>query len=259
MAEITAGQILDLLRVRHADDVFVPECKGGPTWFGGHRRMDVWAMRRSWSRSMVWAYEIKTARGDWLKDDKWRDYLRFCNSFYFVSAPGVIDPRELPREAGLLVVAKTGSRLLTKKKAPAREQEIPDELWRYLLMSRTRIVGGYFGGEPPSARAEWARWLEMKRESRAFGERVARTLSHERTERWAKMEAENYQLKSDNEKLKEIKDVCEGLNINWRNLWDVEKTVRERFAGQNETEARGLRVIINQLQRIADSLDSKNG
>ena len=82
-AKVLARQIVDLLDVRHGRDVFVPECKGGPTWGGGHRRLDAWAMRRSYTKPCVWGYEIKISRSDFFADEKWPGYLPFCNQFYF--------------------------------------------------------------------------------------------------------------------------------------------------------------------------------
>lgn len=41
-----AGTIVALLRTKHAEDVFVDECKDGPTHYGHHLRMDAWAMKK---------------------------------------------------------------------------------------------------------------------------------------------------------------------------------------------------------------------
>ena len=45
---IDAAKIRQLLADKHSKDVFVPECKGGSTWFSDHDRLDAWAMARSW-------------------------------------------------------------------------------------------------------------------------------------------------------------------------------------------------------------------
>jgi len=81
----TADQILNLLLIKHSKDVCVPECKGGPTWFGRHDRMDLWTMARSWAHPRCCAYEIKVSRSDFVNDKKWMAYLEYCNELYFVA------------------------------------------------------------------------------------------------------------------------------------------------------------------------------
>lgn len=49
-------------------------------------------------------YEVKISRSDFKSDDKWTEYLPFCNKFYFVCPPDLIQPSELPKEIGLIYV-----------------------------------------------------------------------------------------------------------------------------------------------------------
>ncbi len=136
---ITYGVIMDLLETRHSKDFFVTECKDGQSWGRAHHRLDAWAMRRSYSQWMLSGYEIKMRRPDFLNDEKYVNYLPTCNALWFIAPPGVIDPKELPDEVGLLVPASTGSKLMTKKKAPIRTIEPPVALYEYLLMSRCAV------------------------------------------------------------------------------------------------------------------------
>ncbi len=136
---ITYGVIMGLLETRHSKDFFVTECKDGPSLGRNHHRLDAWAMRRSYSQWMLSGYEIKMRRSDFLNDEKYVNYLPTCNALWFVAPPGVIDPKELPDEVGLLVSASTGSKLMTKKKAPIRTIEKPVGLYEYLLMSRCAV------------------------------------------------------------------------------------------------------------------------
>ena len=53
--------------------------------------------------------------------DKWRGYLPYCNQFYFVTPPGLVDPGEVGSDAGLIVCSKNATRLYTKRKAPTRD------------------------------------------------------------------------------------------------------------------------------------------
>lgn len=170
---ITAADILNLLAAKHNKDVFVPECKNGPSWFARHLlRMDAWAMRRSYSNACVWSYEIKVSRRDFMQDDKWLDYLQYCNQFYFVTPPQIVSPGELPKEAGLIWTSKNCARLYTKKKAPHRDIEIDAAVYKYILMSRAQIVGGY-EVDKPSSREYWRRWLDQREADRDIGHRVS--------------------------------------------------------------------------------------
>lgn len=133
---MNSRDIIQLLKNRHREDVFVPECKNGSTHFGHHIRLDAWAMRKSWANAATFGYEIKVSRKDFLSDDKWTGYLDYCDMFYFVCPHGMIQPEELSESAGLLWVFKQGSGLRLKKKAPHRSVVIPEDFYRYLLMCR---------------------------------------------------------------------------------------------------------------------------
>jgi len=140
----------------------------GSTWDGGAPRLDAWAMRRSWTRWTTWGYEIKVSRGDFLKDEKWREYLSACHSFSFVCPSGLIQPSEIPEVAGLLWASKTGNRLYTKKKALDREIDSPVQVLVYLLMCRSRIVPTmYEAGN--DKRDFYRQWAAQKAEDRRLG------------------------------------------------------------------------------------------
>lgn len=172
---LTAADITKALAVKHTKDVFVPECKDGPTWFNSHLRLDAWAMKRSWSKPCVWGYEIKISRRDFVQDDKWPGYLPYCNQFYFVAPQNIIQPDELPAEVGLLVASKNGSRLYLKKKAPHRDVDIDPTIFRYVLMCRARISQQY-EVDAIRTRDYWIRWLAQKEENRELGYRVSQAL-----------------------------------------------------------------------------------
>jgi hypothetical protein len=118
---ITSDTILKLLLEKHHKDLCIPECKTGSTWFSNKLfKLDLWVMRRSWSRPNTYGYEIKVNRSDFINDDKWNNYLKYCSDFYFVTYPGIIEVNEIPEEVGLLVTSVNGKRLYTKKKAISR-------------------------------------------------------------------------------------------------------------------------------------------
>jgi len=170
---IIAGDLVNLLAIKHSKDVFVSECKGGPTWFAEHRRLDAWAMKRSWANAAMYGYEIKISRGDWLHDDKWRTYLKYCNLFYFVvPSKKIITPDEVPPEVGLLVASTNNTRLYTIKKAQHRAIEPPADLLIYLLMTRTKVTREY-ECEGKDAAEKWAAWLTERHEWHDIGINVS--------------------------------------------------------------------------------------
>lgn len=139
---MSSQHIMDVLASQHTKDVFVAECKDGPSWLGGHARMDAWVMNRSWSRLCFTGYDVKVSRADFKRDEKWHSYLGSCNQLYFVCPKGMIDPSEVPGEVGLKYC--TEGRATTVKKAAHREVIPPMELFCYILMCRTRIVSPHY-------------------------------------------------------------------------------------------------------------------
>lgn len=171
---ISAKAVGALLREKHAKDVFVGECKDGPTWFGSHARLDAWAMLRTWSPPTTIGYEIKVSRSDWLKDQKIASYLPLCHRLYIVAPDGVVSDGELPEHAGMLRVTKGGGRLITVKKAPYRSIEWPGDLMAYVLMSRATIDAP----REPTNLDGWRRWLEQRAEERKIGHQVSAALKY---------------------------------------------------------------------------------
>lgn len=257
---VNARDILNMIRERHLKDVFVAECKGGPTWTAQHDRLDAWAMRRSWTRPMIWGYEIKVARGDWIKDTKWRNYLRYCYEFYFVCPPNIIERDELPEEAGLIWTSKTGSRLYTKKRAPTRNVIVPEDLWMYLLMCRSRIESEY-AVESAADRDYWKRWLAQKRENRELGHRVRGELRKVVTERVDKMWCENQRLVGENKRLTDVRETLKRLGLSTHeSVWGIEHRHKElmaavpyRLKSSVQELERKLKLFGVELKKLEDS------
>lgn len=265
---VTAPQILELLRQRHAEDVFIPECKTGASAGVESSRFDAWVMRKSWANAETIGYEIKVSRGDFLRDGKWQNYLPFCNTLYFVSPRGVILPSELPESVGLLNVTETGTRLMTARKAVYRHIQEPGSLLRYVLMSRATIgaerAGGFKYPDRASTTERWRQWLEEKKSAREVGYLVSKSLK-ERIE--GELQESAYRVKESERK-------CEGMADRLGFLSDIEHwlsesglswqlrgvTSAERFreileakTGQSATAlARELSELSGRLARMAD-------
>jgi hypothetical protein len=119
---MTEREIENLLADRHAKDVFIPQCKDGPTT-GGLSIMDGWAMNRSWSRLTFWGYEIKVSKQDFIHDEKWHTYLPYCNQLYFVCPKGVISVESVPDGVGLIYALPRHLKIV--KKAAHRGRNPP--------------------------------------------------------------------------------------------------------------------------------------
>ena len=230
------ADLLGFIRRRHTRDVYVEECKDGPTWGGGHFRLDAWAMKRSWSQPCFYGYEIKRSRGDFLKDEKWPAYLELCNVLYFVAPRDVVRPDELPPEVGLLSPSQTGTVLYTRKKAPHRTIEPPVNLLLYLLMCRAWIVDGLSGNvvwldqlpRPDRARA-WARWLENQEAGSAVGHRVAEIVADRTAARCKEIMAENERLADEIAPYRNLRRVFDELKLDpstWCGEHAAEQQVR---------------------------------
>lgn len=177
-------------RVRLPDDVFLTNVKNGRSWDSDNLLiMDALAIRRSWKKPCFTGYEIKVDRSDFLRDQKWPGYLKFCHEFYFVCPAGLIQPEELPNEVGLIYYNIEKDCLLTKRKALYRQVEIPADLLMYLVMNR--IDGD---GQHPffsSKREYFEALVKEKAEKKKIGRYIAREFASYVTE----LSEENQRLK----------------------------------------------------------------
>jgi hypothetical protein len=256
---MTAEQIIELLAAKHADDVFVPECKDGSTW-GGHLRMDAWAMAKSWSHPLVSAYEVKVARGDWLKDQKFQHYLAYCNVFHLVCPRDVIRPEEVPAEAGLLYVSSTGNRLVTKKKAPYRQVTVPEDLYRYVLMSRVRITANWHDRGEDVRQSRIAHWKSVLAE-RAEAERLGYAIKGRIAEVMKQLWAENHQLKAQMESLQAFKDELRAAGVDPGSIghyrWTRERARQQIVGGLDQTLVPQLRELMATAERTLEAIGPK--
>jgi hypothetical protein len=124
-------------------------CKGttfldiplGSVWLDNAQRADVLEVKPSYTRFCVSIYEIKISRADFLSDirsGKWRGYLDHCHRFYFATPSGMIDKKEIPKEAGLIVRGDNG--WSTLKSAEVRYTAIPETTLMSLIFSKERNI-----------------------------------------------------------------------------------------------------------------------
>ncbi len=72
------------------------------------RRVDVMAVSAAGEITII---EIKSSLADFRADDKWHDYLAFCDRFYF-AIPESLDPGVMPAEAGLIIADRFGAEVM---------------------------------------------------------------------------------------------------------------------------------------------------
>ena len=246
--KVNSSMIVDALARKHSSDLFITECKTGPSQYVGCPRFDAWVMKRSWTNSLIIGYEIKVDRQDFLADTKWRNYLPYCNEFYFVCPSKIINKDEVSDDAGLMYISSTGTRVYTKKKAPYRELQIPDELYHYILMCRT-TTNKYerpVDVVPSNKEAFWRKWLERKKDKLDLGYQVGKKLRTLIKEKIEDVELKNRRLKEQIECFTSIQEMLKELGLDPSSHW-IESNFRRKI-----TELQ--KVVPHELSFRLDSL-----
>ncbi len=242
--------IKQLLENRHCNDLFIPECKIGAS-INGCLRFDGWAMKKSWANPECIGYEIKTSRRDFLSDNKYQGYLKYCNTFYFVCPSGIIKKEELQDEIGLLYVSSTGNVLFQKKKAKYRDIEIPQDIFRYILMARVRVHDEiYSRAEKDYNKKYFENWLKEKEINRDFGYHVSKTIKKRIEE-----EIENVNRKNDylNDEIKKYIEIQQFLKVN--NLRLSEYNLTEKISDKlNEIKTGISKELLNNIDNLLHNL-----
>jgi hypothetical protein len=226
---MTSRDIEKLLRERHKEDIFVAQCKTGPTQ-AGVLIMDGWALKPSWVQQVAIGYEIKVSRGDFFRDVKWPGYLPYCNEFYFVTPPGLLEKDEVPEGCGLLVAA--GSRLVTKKKAAHREAGSLELLYKYVLMNHAGLIKVQRQTTREERTEYWARWLEEKRGLNEIRFRVGYGLRKRISEEIEEVRRENENLKREIVRLEDVRIILKNLGyerVDAIPSWDTKRAIVARI------------------------------
>jgi hypothetical protein len=106
------------------------------------RRADVLALGR---KGEVWIIEIKSSPADYLSDSKWRDYMEFCDRFFF-AIPADMDPSLIDEGAGLIIADAWGADIVRDaaeaRLAGARRKAVT------LLVARTAAMRLHSATDP---------------------------------------------------------------------------------------------------------------
>ena len=112
-----------------------------------HRRADLMGID---AKGQIVIVEIKVARTDLLGDQKWTEYLEFCDRFYWALSPDMDSktleqPEFLPERAGVIVADSYDAEIVrpatTHALAPARRKTETMRLARR-AMSRVAVLNG---------------------------------------------------------------------------------------------------------------------
>ena len=77
------------------------------------RRADILSLG---AKGEIWIVEVKSGVPDFRSDHKWRDYLEWCDRFFFAVDP-MFPTRILPADAGLLVADEYEAVLIREPEA----------------------------------------------------------------------------------------------------------------------------------------------
>jgi hypothetical protein len=120
----------NLLRQRYCPKewALLEEVRSFTGYGRGERYADALALNLYPSRGLeLLGFEIKISKGDWKRElarpDKSAPIQRFCDRWYIVAPPGIVDKVELPPTWGLMESDKEGTKLITKVEAPKLDAE----------------------------------------------------------------------------------------------------------------------------------------
>ncbi len=255
--KVTAKDIVNKLAEKHWQDVFVAECKDGSSG-GGHLRMDAWVMKKSWANPLTIGYEVKVSRQDFLNDEKWRGYLPYCNEFYFVCPSGLIQPDEIGDGIGLMWLAKTGTRLLRKKKAVYRDDLNQLDVYKYIIMCRSVIKDNSFDSleSKQDNVTYWRSWLEDKDENKDLGRRVGRKIRELVISRIDQVDSKNRILKAENRKLAHVKAELKKMGFETvPQEWQLDRKVEELKRVLPDNFCRDLRNIKKCIEGVLEKAE----
>lgn len=264
--DITSNHIKELLKSKHSEDIFVTECKiGSATMQRNCQIFDAWVMNKSWANAKVTGYEIKVSRSDFLNDTKYRGYLDYCNSLYFICPPKLILPEEIDKDVGLIYVSKNCTRLYTKKKAPFRDVEIPESIFRYILMCRTKIQESNFNNlnlrNADTKKEYWKKWLKNKQVDYYFGCQLGKTIRKTINNEIDNVKTENRRINSINEQLQSVKDFLNEIGVDMKRYGlrhVVERQLKELDGIYPSGFKRKLDSLIEDLQRISSTVEKRH-
>ena len=135
---MTESEIIRLLAkyCRERKLQFFAHVKDGGMYARQQRILDGFAISAQFVKDVTVGYEIKISRSDFLRDNKWQEYLPVCQRFYFVCPWDLIQPNELPDGIGLLYATDTGLMIIKKAKRREVDRDKLFDVLKYLVFHR---------------------------------------------------------------------------------------------------------------------------
>lgn len=249
---IRADQVKKALAGRHTDDLFLTEVKTGRTWDNNELlKFDALAMKRSWANPCITGYEIKVARSDFMKDQKWPGYMAYCNKFSFVCPKGLITKDELPPEVGLIYYYPDTGALRSERPAKHRMIDIPPDLYMYMLMSRTESDRHPFFS---SRREMMQAYVADKSDRATLGKEVRSKLVAEVRElrkKITEVDWEKERLQRDSDLLQDVRKLLSDFGIRLGAWTNWEDQLRLRLStGVNPQVITTLTKIMSETEQL---------
>ena len=114
---------------------------------GNGRRADVFGLGPDGATIIV---EIKSGPADLRSDAKWRDYIDYCDTFYFAAAPDT-DMRIFPQDAGFIMADAYGGEILRPgplRKMNAARRRATVIAFAHQAATRLQIAAGLHTDHP---------------------------------------------------------------------------------------------------------------
>lgn len=256
---VRADQVKKALASRHTNDLFLTEVKTGQTWNNRELlKFDALAMKRSWANPCVTGYEVKVARSDFMKDQKWPGYMAYCHKFSFVCPKGLITKDELPEEVGLIYYYPDAGALRSERPAKHRMIDIPPDLYQYMLMSRIDSDRHPFFS---SRREMMEAYVSDKSDRARLGGEVGSKLVEEvrKLRKQVKdVDWEKERLKRDSDLLQELRKVLADYGIRLGAWNDWGEDLRKRLStGVNPQVIKVMNRITENAEELKKMLESQ--
>lgn len=260
---VRSDEILEALSRRHRQDVWLTQVKTGPTQVarpGELHIIDGLAIARSWAHPCITGYEVKVARGDYLRDSKWAAYLEVTHKFAFACPRGLIQPDELPPEVGL-VWYYPDSRATVLKRAPVYRprpvDQLPGIMLYYILISRMDSdVHPWFGERRHYCEA----YVRDKADRRQLGDMLGTHLAEDVGRLAKRIDELERELETSREAaalLERVREICRAYHVygaEWRGDWFVDGLERRLRDGIGADIYHDLQRITVQLDELAERL-----
>lgn len=252
------GQIMNasditksICKYRHKEEFTITNLKCGSTWFTTELAiMDLCAIKKSYSKPCITGYEVKVSRNDFLRDEKWPNYLQYCHRFSFACPKGIItkdDIRAIGNKSVGLVTINEHGMPYTAVKPVYRPIELDAEFMLAIIINRMDSDRIPFY----SSKAEYMKdWYKNKISDSELGRHYTRTIAKRMVKQAYELERLQGKLERTNRFTSELK-----TEYNITDIWDIRRLIskfkdfEELFGNDTEKSKEAIKLLqkINSL------------